>query len=85
MKKIEVLAWGIAHIAENHHFDSYNSLNSEDDEKCCGILGDNIPTTSDVEMMCDDLGIDRDYIDVSIFGICVTMPEDWDKVEKTQR
>ena len=36
------------------------------------------PTLSDVQMLCSDLGISRDYIDSSDFGIDVFIPEDWD-------
>lgn len=82
MKKIEVLCWGIKHIAENHNFDHYTSFEGEDCDNCCGIFGDNIPTVSDVEMMCDDLGISRDCVDVDSFGICITPSDDWEKDEE---
>ena len=78
MKKIDVLCWGIEHIANNHNF-SASTKCWEDEGEVCIYGGCNVPTLSDVQMLCSDLGISRDYIDSSDFGIDVFIPEDWDK------
>lgn len=77
MRKIDVLCWGIEHIANNHNF-SASTKSWEKEGEVCIYGGCNVPTLSDVRMLCSDLGISRDYIDSSDFGIDVFIPEDWD-------
>jgi hypothetical protein len=78
MKKIEVLCWGIEHIAQNHDF-GYSTEDWETEGEVCIYGGCNVPTLSDVQMLCQDLGIPRECIEDSDFGIDVWIPEDWDK------
>lgn len=75
MTKLEVLIWGIKHIAENHGFNS--STDWEEDGEVCIYGGCNVPTLSDVRMMCEDLGITPDFVESSPFGIDVFIPEEW--------
>jgi hypothetical protein len=75
MKCIEVLCWGIEHIAQNHNFGS--DVNYEENGEVCIYGGCNVPTLSDVGFLCEDLGIDRSFIDSSQYGIDVWLPMDW--------
>ena len=60
MRKIDVLAWGMKHIASNHGFEAYIDF----EERGYVIIdGYSVPTLSDVQMMCEDLGIPREAID----------------------
>jgi len=77
MKKIEVLCWGMEHIANNHHFSASTESWNLDGEVCI-FGGINVPTLSDVQMLCNDLKIPGEYIESSDFGIDVWIPEDWD-------
>lgn len=79
MKKIEVLIWGIEHIAINHGF---HPGISEDEPYYYIWGGNNVPTRSDFEMLCDDLGLPRDYIESDDFGIGVNIPENWNGDEE---
>ena len=74
-KKINVLLWGIKHIAENHHF-NYN-VDYEEDGAICIYGGCNVPTFNDVRMLCEDLGMPIDCIETSEFGIDVYLEWDW--------
>lgn len=76
---MEMLIWGIQHIAKNHGFVAHTENWEEDLEVY--ILGNNVPTLSDVQMLCQDLGIPRDYID-NEYGIDVFLPEDWLETKK---
>lgn len=76
MKKIEVLAWGVKHIASNHRnvncdtdYEEFQSMSIDD----CAT-----PTLADARMMCEDLGIEREccYADHS-WGIIVIDVEGW--------
>lgn len=75
MKKIDVLKWGIEHIAQNHNFNA----NVEDiyDGEVCIYGGCNVPTVADVKMMCVDLGITYDCISVSEYGIEIFLTDEW--------
>ena len=66
MKKCDVLKWGVEHIARNHGF---SFINEDDGEHTFTIYGNNVPTLSDVKMMCEDLGIDEYDTYSSDFGI----------------
>lgn len=73
MKKIDVLRWGVKHIAENHEFKSFTE---DDGEYTFSIFGVNIPTLSDVRMMCEDLGIPLENVYYNPFGIDIEF-EEW--------
>lgn len=75
MRKGDVLAWGMQHIASNHGLKT--SLNYEEDGSMCIYGGCNVPTLSDVQMMCEDLGIPQENIDSSEFGIDIYIDWDW--------
>lgn len=72
----EMLLWGIEHIAENHGFNS-NIEDWEVDGEVCIWGGCNVPTLCDVQMLCEDLGISKDFVESSEFGIDVFIPQDW--------
>ena len=80
MKKIEVLQWGLRHIAGNYKMGA--SVGYEDDGQLCVFVTDKHPDVTpapinDVEMLCDDLGIDRIHVDVSPYGIDVWLDYAW--------
>ena len=75
MNNIEMLVWGIKHIAKNHGFNSTTDYN--EDGEVCIYGGCNVPTLSDVQMLCEELGIDKSYIESSDCGIDVFIPSDW--------
>ena len=75
MRKIDVLAWGIEHIATNHGFAA--STGDEGDGNLCIYGGCNVPTLNDVQMLCDDLKIPRDCIESSEFGIDIWLTPEW--------
>lgn len=75
MRKLDVLVWGIAHIAENHNLEC--STDYENDWSVC-IFGDcSVPVISDVRMLCECVGIPEDEVHVSDFGIDVWLDYDW--------
>lgn len=68
---------GVQHIAENHGF-KYNTEDWETDGEVCILGGCNAPTLCDVQMLCEDLGIPREYIDSNDeYGIDIFIPQDW--------
>lgn len=75
MKKIEVLLWGIQHIAQNHGFNA--SINYEEDGEVCIYGGCNLPTLADVKFLCEDLEIPVGYIDSSEYGIDLFVDWTW--------
>ncbi|MCR5066345.1 MAG: hypothetical protein K6A67_11355 [Bacteroidales bacterium] len=79
MKKIEVLCWGIEHIAQNHNFASVTDY--VQDGEVCIYGGCNVPTLGDVEALCEDLGLPRENIEASEFGIDVWLYE-WNGEEE---
>ncbi len=72
---IEMLCWGIKHIANNHGF--YADTAYEDEGEVCIYGGCNVPTLADVRMLCEDLGIESKFIDSNDCGIDVWIPADW--------
>ena len=81
MTNLEMLKWGLNHIADNHGFSS-SCENLEDEYQVCiyGITqhcDNNIPTYTDVVFLCEDLGIDKSNIYPSSFGIDIDVPEEW--------
>lgn len=73
MKKIGILTWGMSHIAANHGFQSCTDY--EEDGQVCIFGGCNIPTLSDVRMLCNDLKIDAGQIESDEYGITVFVDE----------
>ena len=75
MTNLEMLIWGISHIAENH--DLYCDTNYEEEGEVC-IYGDcNVPTLNDVRMLCEDLGIDEYNIDSADYCIDIYLDRSW--------
>lgn len=76
MKKIEVLAWGVQHIASNHR----NVVCNTDYEECqsMSIIDTEVPTVQDARLMCEDMGMERErcYVDHS-WGVIVIDVEGW--------
>jgi len=75
MKYIDVLVWGIKHIAQNHNFNA--STDYEDGGSVCIYGGCNVPTLQDAKFLCEDLKIESDCIESSEFGIDVWITQDW--------
>ena len=82
MKKIEVLAWGVQHIASNH---DANYSTDYEEYQSMSILGTEVPTVADARMLCEDLGMERErcYVDRS-WGIIVIDVEGWADTEGQQ-
>lgn len=74
MKKIDVLKWGVEHIAQNHNF---GYLTEDDGEHTFTIYGGlNVPTLQDVRFLCEDLGISfKDDVYYNDFGIDIFFGE----------
>lgn len=72
MTNIEMLCWGMEHIASNHGFNV--NLDWEEDGEVCIWGGCNVPTLCDVEMLCIDVGIDKENIESCEYGIDVWLP-----------
>jgi hypothetical protein len=80
-KNIDVLLFGLKHIAENHNT---NALTENwEEERQVAIMDNSVPTLSDVQMLCDDLQIPRHCIYTSFFGIDIELPNEW--VNKTSK
>ena len=75
MKKINVLAWGMKHIAGNYGFDA--NVDYKEDGAMCIYGGCRPAALSDVHLLCEDLGIQREYVEASEFGITVYINWDW--------
>ena len=75
MRKIDVLCWGVEHIAENHNFNA--SIEDVTDGNVCIFGGCNVPTLSDVRMLCSDLSIPNECIEISDFGIDIWLTQEW--------
>ncbi len=81
MKKIEVLRWGIRHIAANYNLGA-DIESIENDGQACVFVTDEHPTVTpapinDVQLMCDDLGIERGQIEINEYGIEVSVDYAW--------
>ena len=72
---LEMLLWGMAHIAKNHGFEY--SLDYEEDGVVCIYGGCNVPTLADVKMLCEDVRIDPDCVASSSLGIDVIILYRW--------
>ena len=72
---LEMLIIGIEEIAQNHGFKSFNAI---EEDRQVGILGGNIPTLSDVYMLCENIGIDyKQDVEEDSFGITVWISDEW--------
>jgi len=72
---IELLCWGIKHIAKNHGF-NYD-INYQETGEVCIWGGCNIPTLCDVQMLCCDTRIDPTMIESHDYGIDVWLSDEW--------
>jgi hypothetical protein len=75
MTNLEMLIFGVKHIAENHKL--RYSVEYEEDGEVAILGGMNIPTLMDIKMLCEDVGIDENFIDPCEFGIDIWIPCDW--------
>lgn len=75
MTNLEVLIEGIKEIAQNHNFGC--DTNWEEEGEVCIFGGCNVPTLSDVMMLCEDVNIDSSCIESSEFGIDVFLDDEW--------
>ena len=72
---IQMLVWGIKHIAKNHGF--HASTDYKEDGEVCIWGGCNVPTLADVHFLCEDLGIEKCNIESNECGIDVWISEEW--------
>jgi hypothetical protein len=81
MKNIEVLEWGLQHIAANYKMGASTEDLQSEAEGCIYVTEEHPDVSpapvNDVQMLCDDLGIDRAYMKTSEFGIEVTLDWQW--------
>lgn len=71
---LEMLVWGLNHIAENHGISA--STDYEDGNVC--VYGKcTVPVLADVQMLCDDIEIDRDCIYPSDCGVDIDITFEW--------
>ena len=75
MTNLEMLIWGVAHIAQKHGLNA--DTDYEDEMEVCIYGGVNVPTLCDAKMLCEEVGIDEDYIDDSDFGIYIFLSDEW--------
>ena len=84
MTNLEMLVFGIQHIAENHGFRASVDYENDGEVAICGGMGfqhKSVPTLADVRMLCEDVKIPYDFIETTLFGVDVYLPTDW--MEKT--
>lgn len=74
MKNLEMLIFGVKHIAENHGF-RFSTDWEEDGE--LAIFGNNVPTFMDALMLVEDCKIPRNFVESNDFGIDIYIPSDW--------
>ena len=72
---LEMLLWGMEHIAKNHGFEC--DLDYEENGNVCIFGGCNVPTLADVEFLCEDVGIGRYCIESCDCGIDVNFTWWW--------
>lgn len=75
-----MLKWGLNHVAENHGFCA-DTKDLETEGVVCIWSAEktlNVPTLSDTQMLCDDLGINaKESIDISDCGLDIYPTHDW--------
>lgn len=79
----EMLIYGINHIAENHGFIAVTE--DWEETRQVAIMGNNVPTLADIQSLCADLGISRENIYKTIFGIDIEIPYDWFKKKANKK
>ena len=72
---LEMLVIGIDEIAKNHGLES--DTDWEENGEVCIYGGCNVPTLSDVEMLCEELMINHSNIESSEFGIDIWIDQEW--------
>ena len=74
MKKIDVLRWGVKHIAGNHHFsgDCY----TDQDGRTILYTGSNVPSTADMRMLAEDLGV-REFCHTRGHAVRIVLGKGW--------
>ena len=81
MKKIEVLQWGLQHIAANYKMGADTESYNEDGQMCIYVTdfekGLTPAPINDVPMLCQDLGIPRECIETSECGVDVYLDYAW--------
>lgn len=73
---LQMLLWGVAHIADNHGFQSSTEEWAKEGQICI-FGGCNVPTLADVKMLCEDISLPADCIYSSEYGIDIEIPQDW--------
>lgn len=81
MKKIEVLAWGVQHIASNYQMGA-STKDYQEDGQMCIFVTEAHPDVSpapinDMQMLCESVGIDRSQVEVDEYGITVYLDYAW--------
>ncbi len=75
MKKIDVLKWGLQHIAANYKMEASVDDVEETGEACIYVTDEHPEVTpapiNDVQMLASDLGIQRDDVEVDEYGVTV--------------
>lgn len=72
---LEMLIIGIEEIAKNHGFES--DTDWEENGEVCIYGGCNVPTLSDVQMLCEELMINHSNIESSDCGIDIWIDQEW--------
>lgn len=76
MKKIEVLQWGLQHIAANHGYNA--NVDYQEEGSMCIYGGTSVPMLADVRMLCECVGVSTDAIEESPgFGVDVYLSIVW--------
>ena len=86
MKKIDVLKWGLQHIAANYDMGA-DTEHCEDERQACIYVTEKHPDCSpapinDVEMLCQDLGIKSENIENSPYGVDVYLDAVYDALQE---
>jgi len=75
MKKIDVLKWGLQHIAANYRMGASVDDLEETGEACIYVTEEHPDVSpapvNDVQLMCKDLGIKSDDVEVDGYGVTV--------------
>ena len=75
MMKIDVLKWGLQHIAANYRMGASVDDLDETGEACIYVTEEHPDCSpapiNDVQMMCRDLGIQRRDVEVDAYGVTV--------------
>ena len=75
---LEMLLWGVQHIAENHG--QIASTEDYEEEMTVCIFGKtpNIPTVADMRQLAEEVGLDPyDDVEVSDCGVDIYLTEEW--------